>query len=137
MQSERGACKPRNSGEPDAEALRLLEQENRRLREEVASLTEMVRRQAAHLSANRSGDLPGCEPDRSDDDLRPFPGRELLTERERAVLAHIIRGASSKQAACLMSISARTVEFHRANIMLKLGARNIAELVRIVLGEQT
>jgi DNA-binding CsgD family transcriptional regulator len=32
-----------------------------------------------------------------------------------------------------MSNSVRTVEFHRANIMLKLSARNTAELVRIVL----
>jgi DNA-binding CsgD family transcriptional regulator len=134
MQSERRACKSRNPGEPDAEALRTLEQENQRLREQVASLTELVRRQGPQPSAGRNGDLPERD---SADDLRPFPGHELLTERERAVLAHIIRGASSKQAGCILSISARTVEFHRANIMLKLGARNIAELVRIVLGEQT
>lgn len=136
MQSERGACKPRNSGAPNAQSLRALEQENQRLREEVASLTALVRRQAAELCASPSGDVPERERD-SSEELRSFPGRGLLTERERAVLAHIIRGASSKEAACLLSISARTVEFHRANIMLKLGARNIAELVRIVLGEQT
>lgn len=136
MQSERGACKPRNPGAPNAQSLRALEQENQRLREEVASLTALVRRQAAELCASPCGDVPEREPD-SSDDLRSFPGRELLTERERAVLAHIIRGASSKEAASVMSISVRTVEFHRANIMLKVGARNIAELVRIVLGEQS
>src|SRR3954451_21923198 len=117
MQSERGACKPRNPGEPDAEALRLLERENRRLRDEMASLSEMVRRQPARLSASSSHDLAGRELDNRDD-LRAFPGRQLLTERERAVLAHIVRGASSKQAAAMLSIGARTVEFHRANIML-------------------
>src|SRR5947209_17698355 len=124
MQSERGACKPRNPGEPNAEALRLLARENQRLRAQVAALTEMLARQAAPPSSNRDE----REPD--NDALRPFPGHQLLTQREGAVLAHIVRGASSKEAACILSISARAVEFHRANIMLKLGARNIAELVR-------
>lgn len=65
---------------------------------------------------------------------RPFPGRELLTPREKVVLAQIARGASSKLAARTLRISPRTVEFHRANIMQKLGARNTVELVRLVLG---
>jgi DNA-binding CsgD family transcriptional regulator len=66
---------------------------------------------------------------------RPFPGRELLTPRETIVLAQIVRGASSKTAARTLKISPRTVEFHRANIMQKLGARNIAELMRLALGD--
>jgi DNA-binding CsgD family transcriptional regulator len=64
-----------------------------------------------------------------------FPGHQLLTSREHAVLAQILKGASSKEAARTLAISARTVESHRANILLKLGAKNPAELVRIVLGE--
>ena len=65
---------------------------------------------------------------------QPFAGHELLTSRERAVLAHIVRGASSKEAAGWLKVSPRTVEFHRANIMQKLGAKNVADLVRIVVG---
>jgi len=65
---------------------------------------------------------------------RPFPGHELLTPRERAVLAQIVRGASSKEAARGLNVSPRTIEFHRANIMPKLGAKNVADLVRIVVG---
>ena len=64
---------------------------------------------------------------------RPFPGRELLTPRERTTLAEIVRGASNKEAARVLGISPRTVEFHRANIMRKLDVRNVAELVGIVL----
>jgi two-component system response regulator FixJ len=64
---------------------------------------------------------------------RPFPGSEQLTERERVVLAQLIKGASSKQAARDLGISPRTVEFHRANIMRKLDARNLADLVSRVL----
>jgi DNA-binding CsgD family transcriptional regulator len=66
---------------------------------------------------------------------KPFPGRELLTPRERAALAHIVRGASSKEAARALGVSPRTIEFHRANIMRKLGAKNTADLVCKVIGE--
>lgn len=65
---------------------------------------------------------------------KPFPGHALLTPRERVALAQIVRGASSKEAARTLGVSPRTVEFHRANVMRKLGARNIADLVRRVLG---
>jgi DNA-binding CsgD family transcriptional regulator len=66
---------------------------------------------------------------------KPFPGYKSLTPRERATLAQIVRGASSKETARTLGISPRTVEFHRANIMQKLGAKNSADLVRRVLGE--
>ena len=62
-----------------------------------------------------------------------FPGQELLTQREREVLAQIAAGASNKESGRHLNISPRTVEVHRARIMLKLGARNAADLVRIAL----
>jgi DNA-binding CsgD family transcriptional regulator len=61
-----------------------------------------------------------------------FNGSNLLTPRERVVLAQLVRGATSKEAARALNISPRTVEFHRANIMKKLGVRNLGELVRTV-----
>ena len=66
---------------------------------------------------------------------KPFPGHEFLTARERVTLAQIVRGASSKEAARALGVSPRTVEFHRANIMRKLGVRNTVDLVLKVLGE--
>jgi FixJ family two-component response regulator len=62
-----------------------------------------------------------------------FPGRELLTRREREVLEQFIAGASNKEAGLHLGISPRTIEDHRANVMKKLGARNAADLVRIVM----
>jgi two-component system, LuxR family, response regulator FixJ len=62
-----------------------------------------------------------------------FPGRELLTPREREVLNQIASGASNKEAGRQLGISPRTIEVHRARIMEKLGAKNAADLVRIVL----
>ena len=56
-----------------------------------------------------------------------------LTEREREIATLIADGASSKEAGRRLGISPRTVELHRAHIMEKLGARNAADLVRIVL----
>jgi two-component system, LuxR family, response regulator FixJ len=64
-----------------------------------------------------------------------FPGYELLTPRERDVLAQIANGASNKETGRRLKISPRTVEVHRARIMEKIGARNAADLVRIVLSE--
>ncbi|MET0678752.1 MAG: response regulator [Bradyrhizobium sp.] len=65
-----------------------------------------------------------------------FPGREPLTRREREVLEQFTAGASNKEAGRQLGISPRTIEDHRANIMKKLGARNAADLVRIVMTTQ-
>ncbi len=63
-----------------------------------------------------------------------FPGHASLTPREREVLAQIAAGASNKEAGRRLGISPRTIEVHRARVMEKIGARNAADLVRIVLG---
>jgi FixJ family two-component response regulator len=59
-------------------------------------------------------------------------GNSQLTPREREVLREIAAGASSKEAGRILGISPRTVEVHRARIMDKLGARNAADLMRII-----
>jgi DNA-binding CsgD family transcriptional regulator len=66
--------------------------------------------------------------------LRDVPGQANLTPRERLVLAEILMGLSSKEVARSLDISPRTVEFHRANLLKKYGAKNTADLVRKVLG---
>jgi DNA-binding NarL/FixJ family response regulator len=61
------------------------------------------------------------------------PSRERLTPREREVLALVTAGVSNKVGGFRLSISVRTFETHRANVMGKLGAKNAAELVRFGL----
>jgi DNA-binding CsgD family transcriptional regulator len=63
----------------------------------------------------------------------PFAKLTTLTPREQAVLARIVAGSTSREAAQRLGISPRTIEFHRANILQKLGAKNTADLLRIVL----
>jgi FixJ family two-component response regulator len=65
-----------------------------------------------------------------------FPGCERLTPRERDVLAQITAGACNREAAKHLGISRRTVEVHRAHIMLKLGAKNSVGLIRKVLNKE-
>jgi FixJ family two-component response regulator len=62
-----------------------------------------------------------------------FPGREPLTRREREVLEQFASGSSNKEAGRHLGISPRTIEDHRANVMKKLGARNAADLIRMVM----
>jgi FixJ family two-component response regulator len=57
----------------------------------------------------------------------------LLTPREREVLDHLVRGSPHKVIAHALEISPRTIEVHRARIMQKMEARNLAELVRLML----
>ncbi len=58
---------------------------------------------------------------------------ESLTPREVQVLRHIVRGETSSNIAEILSLSVKTVEWHRNNLMSKLGLHNVAELVRYSL----
>ena len=58
---------------------------------------------------------------------------ETLTRREREVLLLIAEGYSSAGIGHHLSISRRTAESHRANVMRKLSLRNQADLIRYVL----
>ena len=58
-----------------------------------------------------------------------------LTSRESQVLERIVAGRLNKQIADDLGISIKTVEAHRANIMEKLGANTVADLLKTVLGQ--
>ncbi|HMG47174.1 MAG TPA: MEDS domain-containing protein [Allosphingosinicella sp.] len=90
---------------------------------ELLETPELAARRSAGLR-NEATEIP----------VHTFAGIDRLSPRERETLAQIVNGASSKEAARALGISPRTVEFHRANIMRKLGAANFAELLGIVHG---
>lgn len=56
-----------------------------------------------------------------------------LSEREQQVLSSVVAGAANKTIAYDLDISPRTVEVHRANIMSKMQAKSLPELVRMTI----
>lgn len=56
-----------------------------------------------------------------------------LSEREREVLSGVLAGNANKTIAYDLDISPRTVEVHRANVMSKMGAKSLSELVRMAM----
>jgi FixJ family two-component response regulator len=60
-----------------------------------------------------------------------------LTMRESQVMERIVAGRLNKQIADDLGISIKTVEAHRANIMEKLNANTVADLLKIALGQNT
>lgn len=90
--------------------------------EHLLSVVRDALRRDVHLGALRDGRRPV--------EVRGFA---QLTPREREVLQLITNGQSNKEAGRELGISPRTIEVHRARVMEKLGARNTADLMRIVL----
>jgi len=58
---------------------------------------------------------------------------KALTQREQEILRRVASGETSRQIALALNISVKTVEWHRGNLMNKLGARSVAELVRLAI----
>ena len=58
---------------------------------------------------------------------------EALSIREKQVMRAVVDGASSKQIGRDLGISPRTVEIHRSNLMRKLAASSVSDVVRIGL----
>ena len=56
---------------------------------------------------------------------------QTLSERERTVMQFVVAGRLNKQTAAEMGVSEVTVKVHRHNLMAKLGAKSVPELVRI------
>jgi two-component system response regulator FixJ len=94
---------------------------------EPALLLESVRRALELGTGTRSGQL------------ETRTAKQLLTHlspRERTVLDKLVQGQPNKIVAHELGISPRTVEIHRAHIMLKMDASSLADLVRTVLMAQ-
>ena len=60
-------------------------------------------------------------------------GLDSLTGREREVLILIAQGKSNQEVAATLNLSPKTVDFHRANLMQKLGLQSRADVVRFAV----
>ena len=56
-----------------------------------------------------------------------------LTRRERQVMDSMLEGKSSKEISMQLNMSVRTVEYHRAKVMQKIGTSTLVELVRVAI----
>jgi DNA-binding NarL/FixJ family response regulator len=74
------------------------------------------------------------------DYVRPWLARQkpggVVTPRERQLAILVSDGYSSKEIASFLNISVKTVETHRASLMRKLGARNVADVVKYCIRNQ-
>jgi FixJ family two-component response regulator len=59
-----------------------------------------------------------------------------LSNREREIMSFVVSGFMNKQVAAKVGLSEVTVKVHRHNVMKKLGARSLAELVRMADGRE-
>ena len=65
-----------------------------------------------------------------DNESRPSPVKDCLTNRERDVVRLIWKGECNKEIASGLGLSVRTVEHYRSNAMSKLDAHSLADLIR-------
>ena len=97
----------------------------------VEFLTKPVREQdlldAVGAALQRDRLRRDCE-----DEMRDLRTRfDALSAREREVVARVVAGLMNKQIAAELGVSEVTVKVHRHNAMQKLGARSVADLVRM------
>lgn len=100
--------------------------------EELREAIRAVRRGEGFFSPGVAGRLADALR-RDDEAVAPRPPAEVLTAREREVLAGVARGELNKEIAARLRISVRTVEAHRENLSRKLGIRSAAALTRYAL----
>ena len=61
---------------------------------------------------------------------QPVPGNRTLTERESEVFEFVVSGMTNAEIADELARSVKTIEAHKHNILVKLGAESGADLIR-------
>ena len=100
---------------------------------ELFSAIDTIREGKIYVSPHLGNDLVDEWAKIRRGETSPVAELERLTTREKEVLKLIAEAKSSKEIANLLSISVRTVEHHRANMMNKLKLKKTADLVKYAL----
>jgi DNA-binding NarL/FixJ family response regulator len=115
--------------EAGAKGYLLKEDADRYLLAAVNALRRHTRYFSPKVSEALAAEAPHADKRKSKTRIRGY----RLTPREREVVQLLAEGRSNKEVATLLDISAKTVETHRANVMVKLNLHSIAELVRYAI----
>ncbi len=97
---------------------------------ELFSAIQKIRKGKIYVSQTLAGEMPKKSGKRRVGDISPD---DRLTPRERELLKLISEGKSNREMAGLLSLSVRTVEFHRSTLMKKLGIQGAAKLTKYAL----
>ena len=100
--------------------------------EELLLAIRAASRGAVYLSPAISETVMSDASTAQPSDKTPGPG-DQLTPREREMLQMIGEGYTNNKMAEAMGISVKTVERHRTNLMAKLNAHNLVELIRVAM----
>ncbi len=100
--------------------------------EEILRAVDAIRSGGSYLSPTVASHVLGVLSDPAE--RTPSPLR-ALTGRERQVLQLIAEGFSSREIAEQLGVSCKTVDTHRANLMLKLDIHKVSGLVRLAVRE--
>jgi two-component system response regulator FixJ len=93
--------------------------------------------EARLLASIRHAAEKGRQREQDSTELEALQARfDTLSERQRQVMELAVSGLSNKEIGAKLKISPKTVENHRAWVMERIGARNIAELVRAAMKVQ-
>jgi DNA-binding NarL/FixJ family response regulator len=96
----------------------------------IAQLSAALESMRAEMARHRLGtSVPALAGGRAEAARTPAD----LSNRQRQVLAGIVRGCPNKVIAWELGLSVRTVEAYRAQVFERLGARNTADAVRLAL----
>jgi DNA-binding NarL/FixJ family response regulator len=93
---------------------------------ELRDAIREVMRGNVYVSSSLAKDVLAC--------LLAPPAALTLTPREREILALIAQGCSAKEIGGRLHIAVKTAQFHRTNIMTKLGVHSTAEMTRYAMG---
>lgn len=97
---------------------------------ELFSAIQKIRKGKIYVLQTLAGEMPKKSGKRRVGDISPD---ERLTPREREVLKLLSEGKSNREMAGLLSLSVRTVEFHRSTLMKRLGIQGAAKLTKYAL----
>ncbi|MEM7166603.1 MAG: response regulator transcription factor [Planctomycetota bacterium] len=100
--------------------------------EELTTALQQVAERRLYLSPQVTGVVVDDYVRKMDTDDGAEP-RPELTPKEREVLQLLAEGQSTKEMASTLSVSVKTIETHRGNIMNKLELRSIAELTKFAI----